>query len=92
MILAIIVKFYIYVVLIFANFCKNFSHKSSVYLCTSNFTIFYEKLDAFLEEYGKVADERLSSQVAHLPLAVSVNHLIKKINLEKWIKIILFLI
>ena len=65
------------------NFCKMFSHQSIVYLCTGNFTVFYKELDAFLEENGKAADKRRSSQVAHLPFTVSVNHLIKKVNVEK---------
>ena len=44
-----------------------------------NFDTFYKELDQILEEFGKAADERRNSQVAHLPMAVSVPQLISKV-------------
>ena len=44
-----------------------------------NFDTFYKELDQILEEFGKAADERRNSQVAHLPIAVSVPQLISKV-------------
>lgn len=44
-----------------------------------NFHEFYKELDALLEEYGKAVEERRQSQTAHLPVAVSVPSLIRKV-------------
>ena len=44
-----------------------------------NFDTFYKELDQILEEFGKAADERRNSQVAHLPIAVSVPQRISKV-------------
>ena len=44
-----------------------------------NFDTFYKELDQILEEFGKAADKRRNSQVAHLPIAVSVPQLISKV-------------
>ena len=44
-----------------------------------NFVTFYKELDQILEEFGKAADKRRNSQVAHLTIAVSVPHLISKV-------------
>ena len=44
-----------------------------------NFDTFYKGLDQILEEFGKAADERRNSQVAHLSIAVSVPQFISKI-------------
>lgn len=46
-----------------------------------NFEQFYEELDSLLEEFGKAADDRRHTAVAHIPLAVSVPQLIKKVCL-----------
>lgn len=45
-----------------------------------NFEVFYNELDKMLEEYGKAAEERRQTSVAHLPLAVSVRQLIEKVK------------
>lgn len=44
-----------------------------------DFSQFYEELDKLLEEFGKAAEERRKSAVAHMPLAVSVPQLIRKV-------------
>ena len=44
-----------------------------------NFDVFWQEMDMMLEEYGKAAEERRKSHVAHLPLAVPVPQLIKKV-------------
>ena len=46
-----------------------------------DFSIFYKELDALLEEFGKAAEERRESDATHLPLAVSVPQLIRKVQL-----------
>ena len=46
-----------------------------------NFKIFYDELDSLLEDFGKAAEERRQSQATHLPMAVSVPQLIKKVIL-----------
>jgi len=45
------------------------------------FEPFYKELGGLLEEYGKAAEERRSSQTAHMPVAISVAQLIKKVVL-----------
>ena len=40
---------------------------------------FYKELDQIVEDFGKAADERRNSQVAHLPIAVSVPQIISKV-------------
>ena len=44
-----------------------------------DFLIFYSELDTMLEEYGETAEERRCSLVAHMPLAVSVQQLLRKV-------------
>ena len=46
-----------------------------------SFEIFYTELDAMLEEFGKAAEERRASMAAHLPFAVSVPDMIRKVSL-----------
>ena len=46
-----------------------------------DFGQFYAELDKLLEEYGKAAEERRKSSTAHMPLAVSVPQLIRKVLL-----------
>ena len=45
-----------------------------------NFQEFYNELNSLLEEFGKAAEDRRKSQATHLPLAVSVPQLIKKVS------------
>ena len=45
------------------------------------FTQFYGELNSLLEEYGKAADERRHSETTHVPLAVSVPPVIRKVFL-----------
>lgn len=45
-----------------------------------NFEKFYEELDQMLEEFGKAAEERRKTATAHMPLAVSMRQLIKKVS------------
>ena len=40
---------------------------------------FYQQLDFMLEEYGKAAEERRKKELAHVPVAVSIPQLIKKV-------------
>ena len=44
-----------------------------------NFEEFYKELDNLMEEYGKAAEERRHSLVAHMPLAVSIPQLLRKV-------------
>lgn len=44
-----------------------------------DFSEFYKELDKIFEEFGKAAHERRHTSVAHIPLAVSVPQLIKKV-------------
>lgn len=44
-----------------------------------NFELFYNELDKYLEEFGKAAEERRKNSATHMPLAVSVAQLIRKV-------------
>ena len=44
-----------------------------------SFDVFWQEMNMMLEEYGKAAEERRKFHVAHLPVAVSVRQLIKKV-------------
>lgn len=46
------------------------------------FRDFYDELNNLLEEYGKAAEERRKTDTAHLPLAVSVPQLIRKVKVS----------
>ena len=45
-----------------------------------DFSDFYQALDNLLEENGKAADERRKTETTHLPIAVSVPQLLKKVS------------
>ena len=45
-----------------------------------DFSKFYRELNKMLEEYGKAAEERRKSVATHLPFAVSVPSLIRKVR------------
>ena len=46
----------------------------------SHFEAFWKGVDALLEEYGKAVDDRRHGpDVAHLPIAISISDLIKKV-------------
>ena len=44
-----------------------------------DFSVFYDALDKYLEKFGKAAEERRNTSAAHMPLAVSVAQLIRKV-------------
>ncbi len=44
------------------------------------FELFYTELDSMLDELSKAAEERPASMGAHLPFAVSVSDLIRKVR------------
>ena len=44
-----------------------------------NFEKFYQELDFMLEEYGKAAEERINKEVVHVPVAISIPQLTKKV-------------
>ena len=51
--------------------------------------MFYEELDRLMEDFGKATEERRKSASTHLPLAVSVPQLIKKVWIV-FLKVVLF--
>lgn len=46
-----------------------------------SFEIFYNKLDSMLEEFGKAAEERRHGLATHMPFAVSVPEMTRKVIL-----------
>lgn len=56
-----------------------FDERENNHGTSKTFERFYQELDQMLEEFGKSAEERRTTEVAHIPLAVSVPQLLKKV-------------